>query len=102
MAKWRLELLKVAKLERSADRVRKGEKAITLSELAEMTGIPLSTVSQYLDNKIASPDLEKVSRLAAVLGLQTKDLIEVDDTGNHTAPRKSRRAEVDTAPVLGG
>lgn len=100
MAKWHLELLKVAKLERSAERARKGEKGITLSEISDATGIPLSTVSQYIDNRVASPDLDKVARIAAYLGLKTKDLIEVDETGNHSAPRKDRRAErVDAARV---
>ncbi len=103
MAKWKLELLKAAKHERSAERILRGGKALTLEEIAEAAGIPKSTVAQYLDGRVVSPDLEKVALLCSLLGLQVKDLIEVDDTGNHSAPRSERRAEVvSVAPVLGG
>ena len=102
MAKWKLGLLKAAKHERSAERILKGGKAITLAELAEKSGIPKSTVSQYLDGRVTSPDLEKVAVLCSLLGLQVKDLIEVDETGNKKATSKLEVAlSLDTAPLLG-
>ena len=102
MAKWRLDLLQAGLLEKSAERIRKGGKKITLAEIADATDVPLSTVGAYVTGKIDNPDLEKLSRITSFLGLKLTDMIEVDETGNKKATSKLEVAlSLDTAPLLG-
>lgn len=85
MARWRLELLKAAYYDKVKARAMANDTPFTLKEIAEHTGLPVSTVRLYVIGEIENPNLDKLSKIAAELGVTVSSLIEEDDP--QTAPQ---------------
>ncbi|WP_333828305.1 helix-turn-helix domain-containing protein [Pararhodobacter sp.] len=69
---------------------RRGQQ-LTLSDLAEVSGVALSTISK-IENGSFSPTLDKVLRLAKGLNITITQLIGEDDAGTAEPPPNSRLA----------
>lgn len=80
------------------DRIKrlKNEKKITNDQLAEMTGIPLSTLSKILAGISDSPKLINVIAIAEALGCSIDYLVNGDHEGSNRyilAPAEARMVE---------
>lgn len=69
MAKWDLAQLKRAKEERG----------MILQQLTDATGLPMSTVRQYIQGFVIRPDLGKMTLIAKALGVSLNELIVRDE-----------------------
>lgn len=54
------------------------EKGMSMNELASASGVAQTTISRFESGQIKRLELEKLSRIAAVLSISMDDLIEGD------------------------
>lgn len=69
--------LKVQLYQWNLERVRAGEKPVSVLELAQVTGIAYSAVRKLLDNKSTRIDFETIDRLMRYFGTDNlNDILE--------------------------
>lgn len=73
-------------------------KGMTQKELAEAVGIKQVNISQY-ENGTKNPKLERLKKIANVLGVSYLDLIDDDEIEHHVITYVKSKWNIDLEPL---
>ena len=64
----------------------KAEKKLTNQEIADLSGVPLSTVTRVFNGQTDNPNIQTIEDIAAAMGVSLEDVTGIKQVGDKVDP----------------